>query len=106
VLADLLASAADTAVTVTVAGEGTDDGALYSPLLLTVPTVELPLVTPFTFQTTVLFEVFETVAVNCFVLLMRTVALVGEMLTLTGGGGLTTVTAALPIADGTALLTA
>jgi hypothetical protein len=73
---------------------------------LIVPFVELPPVMPLTFQVTVVFEVLETVAVNCFVRLTRTVALVGEMLMLTGGGGLVTLTAALPTAEGTATLVA
>lgn len=68
--------------------------------------VELPPVTPLTFQVTAVFEVFETVAVNCRVRLTRTDAEVGEIETDTGGGGFTTVTAALPIAEGTAALVA
>jgi hypothetical protein len=105
-LADLVVSATETVVTVTVAGDGTDGGALYRPLVLIVPTVEFPPVTPFTFHITAVFDVFDTVAVNCFVFEIRTVALLGEMLTLTGGGGFTTLTAALPNADGTATLAA
>ena len=51
--------------------------------MLIVPTVLLPPVTPFTFQTTAVFAVFDTVAVNCRVRLMRTLALDGDTVTLT-----------------------
>jgi len=74
-----------------------------------VPNVEFPPVTPFTFHVTDVFEVLLTVAVNCFVVLTRTFALVGEMLMPTGGGGggFTTITEAPPTAGGvTALLLA
>ena len=71
-----------------------------------VPTVELPPVMPFTFQVTAVLEVLVTVAVNWRVLPTRTLALVGEIVTLTGGGGLVTVTEALPTAEGTAVLVA
>jgi hypothetical protein len=83
-LADLVGSATLTAVTVTVEGDGTDDGALYVPRLLIVPTVEVPPVTPLTFQMTEVFAAFCTVAVKARVRPTRTVALVGEMVTLTG----------------------
>jgi hypothetical protein len=63
--------------------------------------VELPPATPFTFQVT---EVFVTVAVNCFEVLTRTLALVGETLIPIGGGGFTTVTNALPTAGGVTTL--
>jgi len=43
-------SATDTAVTLNVAGEGTDAGAVYSPLVVTVPKVGVPPVTPLTCQ--------------------------------------------------------
>ena len=111
-LADFVVSAALTAVTENVAGEGTPFGALYSPLVLMVPNVEFPPVTPFTFHVTDLFVALVTVAVNCLVFLTRMLAMVGEMLMPTGGGGgggcgLVTVIDALPMADGvTALLVA
>ena len=50
--ADLLASACDTALIVTMAGLGTDDGAAYRPVALIVPKVVLPPAIPFTFQFT------------------------------------------------------
>ena len=76
-------------------------------MVLTVPVVALPPVTPLTFHVTAVFEVFVTVAVNCLVRPMRTLALVGEIVTVTGGGGgFTIMTDALPIADDTALLVA
>lgn len=63
--ADFAGSATLTAVTVTVAGLGTDEGALYSPLVLIVPVDVLPPATPFTFQVTCVLVLPETVAVNC-----------------------------------------
>jgi hypothetical protein len=74
--------------------------------VLIVPNVEFPPVTPFTFHVTDAFEVLLTVAVNCLVVRTRTVALVGEIVTVIGNG-FTTVTDALPTAGGvTALLLA
>ena len=70
------------------------------------PTTLLPPPTPFTRQVTVLTVVFFTVALNCLVCFTTTLALVGEMVTLTGGGGFVTVTEALPTAEATALLVA
>ena len=85
----MVESAAAVAPTTTVAGAGTALGALYRPDVLIVPTVLLPPVMPFSFQLTPVFVMFCTVAVNCFVLLTRTVALVGVMLMVTGGGDTT-----------------
>jgi hypothetical protein len=105
-LADLLVSALLVALTVTFDGEGTIFGALYSPPVLTVPNVEFPPVTPFTFHVTEVFVVLVTLAVNCLVAVTRTLALVGEMVTAIGSA-FTTVTAALPATAGvTALLLA
>ena len=58
------ASATDTAVIITVVGDGTEAGAVYIPVLETVPTVEFPPATPFTCHVTAMFDVFATVAVN------------------------------------------
>jgi len=88
--ADFVGSAALTALTVTVPPLGTDPGAVYRPLELTVPTVPFPPVIPFTLQVTLKLEVFCTVAVNCWVLRTRSVALLGDMLTETGAPGFTT----------------
>jgi len=74
-----------------------------------VPTVEFPPTMPFTFQMIPVSVVFCTVAVKARVLPTRTVALVGEMVTLTGGGGgggLVTVTVAVPATGGVVLLVA
>ena len=60
-----------------------------------VPTVLLPPVTPFTDHTGVAEEPV-TVAVNCWVAPVCTVAVAGVTSTVTGGGGAVTVTAALP----------
>ena len=49
---EAVGSAALTAVTVTVAGDGTDPGAVYSPDALILPVIELPPTTPFTFHVT------------------------------------------------------
>jgi len=51
----LVGSPALVAVTVTLAGEGTAAGAVYSPLEETVPAVEFPPATPFTLQVTAVF---------------------------------------------------
>jgi hypothetical protein len=61
---DLVESAADTAVTVTVAGEGTVIGAVYTPDVEIIPTVALPPAVPLTLQFTAVFEEPVTVAVN------------------------------------------
>src|SRR5437660_679950 len=83
---DLLGSACDMAVTVTVAGLGTVTGPVYKPELEIVPVVVFPPVTPFTCQVTAVLLVFCTVAVNCCVPPVVTVAEVGEMETTTGRG--------------------
>jgi hypothetical protein len=75
--------AALVALTVTLAGFGTEAGAVYNPALDTVPTVEFPPVTPFTLQVTAVFEEPVTVAVNCRV---------AEAVTETAGGATVTVT--------------
>ena len=81
-------SSVDVAVTVTVAGLGTARGAEYTPAAVTVPTVELPPTTPLTFQVTPVFGVFVTVAVKvCMPTSVGMVTVVGETVTLTGGGG-------------------
>jgi hypothetical protein len=60
----LVESAADTAVTVTTAGEGTVIGAAYTPVAEIMPTAALPPATPLTLQFTTVFEDPLTVAVN------------------------------------------
>jgi hypothetical protein len=61
----LLVSATDATVIVTVEGLGTADGAVYTPVPLIVPNVELPPATPFTRQITPVLLAFCTVSVNC-----------------------------------------
>jgi predicted anti-sigma-YlaC factor YlaD len=56
--ADLLVSACEMAVTVTVAGFGTAVGAVYRPAVEIVPTVLLPPATPFTCHVTAVLLVF------------------------------------------------
>jgi len=63
-----------------------------------IPTVELPPVIPFTFQVTLVFDVFWTVAVKVLVRFVRTDALVGEMATVTAAGGGVIVTVPAPTA--------
>ena len=84
--------AAEIAVTVTVAGEGTTAGAMYCPEDEIVPTVEFPPVTPFTCQLTAVFVEFMTVAMNiCVPVPATTAAVPGVTLTVMAG---TIVTAA------------
>lgn len=61
-------SASDFAVTVTSAGLGSVPGAVYRPLVETVPQVAPVQPLPLTLQVTPVFEVLVTVAVNCCVL--------------------------------------
>ena len=68
--ADLLVSSELVTVTLNVAGAGTEAGAWYvtdNPDPLMVPYVELPLVTPFTFQVTAVLEVPVTLATKDWV---------------------------------------
>ena len=82
--AERVASATEVAVTVTPEA-GTAAGAVYSPVLLTVPTAVLPPATPFTLQLTPRFcESFCTVAVNCWVREAFTAAEAGETDTVIG----------------------
>jgi hypothetical protein len=67
-----------TPVIVTEEGLGTLAGAVYSPLALMVPIVVLPPATVLTSQITLLLEPV-TVGSNCVVLLINTVAVVGEI---------------------------
>ena len=69
---------------VAVAGLGTVLGAVYRPEVEIVPTVALPPVVPLTLQVTAVFDVPVTVAVNCRVAEVITVADDGETLTRTG----------------------
>src|SRR5262252_2777259 len=79
-----LVSALDLAVTVTL-DPGTEAGAVYTPLVLIVPTVAFPPTTPFTLQVTPRFcASFCTVAVNCCVAEMFKETDAGETDTLMG----------------------
>jgi hypothetical protein len=66
-VADFVASTCETAVTLTANGVLAVEGAVYSPLEEMIPTVELPPATPPAFQVIAVFELPETVAVNCCV---------------------------------------
>jgi hypothetical protein len=95
----LVESACDVAVTAIADGVGTVAGAVYNPLLSTVPHAEPAQPAPDTLQLTALLVVPVTVAVNCLVSPANTCALVGEILTTTG---VTTVTVAVPNLEGSA----
>jgi hypothetical protein len=75
-----VASACAVALTVTVAGLGALAGAVYKPLAEIVPCVA----SPETCQVTAVFAAFVTVAENCCVCPDVTVAVVGDIVTLTG----------------------
>ena len=77
--ADIALFACETAVTVTVPEPGTVAVAVYSPEVEIVPEVELPPAAPFTSQVTAVLEFPETMAVNCSVWSVETVAPVGEI---------------------------
>jgi hypothetical protein len=85
--ADLVVSATLCALTETEPPEGTLAGAVYSPPLEIVPTVELPPATPFTFQLTEVLVVPLTVAENCWLPFTCNAALVGFNETETDGAG-------------------
>jgi hypothetical protein len=76
-------SAVLVAVTVTVAGEGTAEGAVYSPELLTVPHAEPLHPAPCKLHVTAVFEVPETDAFNCCVAPVPTEVLFGVTVTAT-----------------------
>ena len=96
-------SAALVAVTVTVAGEGTADGATYSPVPLIVPQAAALHPAPCTLQVTAVLEVPTTVALNCWVAPVITEEVVGITVTTTTG---TMVTLADAVLLGTAMLVA
>jgi hypothetical protein len=85
--ADLLASACEVAVTLTVAGVGTEPGAVYKPAALMVPH-PAPL-QPDRLQVTAVFVVPVTVALNCCLAPVTTFGAVGEIETATGGNTVT-----------------
>jgi hypothetical protein len=63
---------------------------MVSPLPLITPTLLLPSTTPSTVQVRAVSDVFCTVAVNCCVSLVNTLALLGLMLIATGPATVTT----------------
>jgi hypothetical protein len=74
-------SAALTALTVTVEGDGTLDGAVYRPVEVIVPTVELPPARPFASQVTWVLVEPETFAVNWTEFRIRRLTTVGDIVT-------------------------
>src|ERR1019366_6129446 len=95
----LVGSVCDVAVTAIFGGVGTVAGAVYKPLLSTVPHAEPAQPAEDTLQLTAVLVVPVTVAVNCLVSPANTRALVGEILTTTGAS---TVTVAVPDLEGSA----
>jgi hypothetical protein len=75
----MLELAANTLVMVTAGELGTEAGAVYSPDPEIVPNVALPPTTPFTAQFTLVLLAFFTSAVNCAVVPVETIAVVGEI---------------------------
>ena len=81
-----VASALATAVTITVAGVGMVSGALYRPAFEIVPTLALPPITPFTSQTTAVFDpALNTAALKLRVAPRAIYTLSGDSSTATGG---------------------
>jgi hypothetical protein len=78
---DFVASAWLVAVTCTFAGEGKSAGAVYTPSVVIVPTVEFPPGTPETLQETLVSLVLVTVAMKVCVFPKINEALFGEILT-------------------------
>lgn len=79
-------SACEIAVTVTVPPVGTFAGAVYKPDELIVPMLAAPADVLLTCQVTAALDVPVTVAVNCFVWPVSTLAVAGDTDTTTGGG--------------------
>ena len=73
---------------------------MYRPEEDTVPTVAFPPEEPLTSQVTPVLLVPETEALNCCDCPTCRLSLVGEIETVTGGGGAVTLTLALAEADG------
>jgi len=71
------------AVTVTVSGDGTPDGAVYSPVPLTVPQAAALHPAPCTLHVTAVFEVPTTDAFNCCVAPVASEVLAGVTVTTT-----------------------
>ena len=85
--ADDVGDATEFAVTMKVAGFGTNAGAVYRPDSLMVPKVWFPPATPFTLQVTAVLLVPVMVAPNWAVREVSTVAVEGLTLTAIVGGG-------------------
>lgn len=81
--AAFVVSATEVAVTVTVVELGSFVGAVYKPVVLTVPMIASPPVSPFTLHVTEVLVEPVTVAVNCWVAPPAMLAVVGEIVTAT-----------------------
>src|ERR1700722_7659097 len=84
---DFVASATSTALMVTTGGLGTFAGAVYSPVGSMVPTLAFPPARVSTSQLTAVLEEFCTVALNCAVAPVTTVAAGAATCTVAAGGG-------------------
>jgi hypothetical protein len=84
-VADFVGSASEVAVMDIWAGLGTAAGAVYRPLVDIVPQAAPVQPLPMMVQVTAVFAVFATVAVNCRWPPVITFAVVGEIVTATGG---------------------
>ena len=96
-------SAALVAVTVTVDGDGTTEGAVYSPVASTAPQAGALHPAPCTLQVTAVFELPTTDALNCCIAPVTTEMLAGVTVTTTTG---TMVTLAEAVLLGSAMLVA
>ena len=92
---DLDGSAVLVAVTITVLGEGTAEGAAYCPVLFTVPQVAALHPAPCTLHITAVFDVPTTEAFNCCVAPVAIDALIGVTVTTTTGMMITSAEAVL-----------
>lgn len=81
--AAFVVSATEVEVTVTVVELGSFVGAVYKPVVLTVPMIASPPVSPFTLHVTEVLVDPVTVAVNCCVAPPAMLAVVGEIVTAT-----------------------
>jgi hypothetical protein len=103
-LALALVSAADTAVIVTVAGDGTEAGAVYAPAVLITPIVASPPATPLTRHVTAVLALSVTVAANVCEPPVCTLTVAGETATRTGATA--SETSAVAIRSGSTIETA
>jgi hypothetical protein len=83
--ADRDTSICEEAFTITAAGDGTEEGAVYKPVELIVPQLDPEQPAPLTLQSTAVFVLPVTLVWNCCWPLTANVTLAGEIVTVTGG---------------------